>query len=303
MAHTAFPYPGGKSTNASWIVSSLPEHSAYVEVFGGSGAVLMNKEPSEIEVYNDFDGDIPQFFRILRDRGEELQEYLRDVEFSAELYEEWTKRWYRGWRPADPVERAAVFYFSRYAQWGGKYEGISGFARSSKGRCKAKSWRSKVEKLHVFQERLNDCAPGEWPEEFEAVKERHRGVLIDNLDYREVFEKYDRDNSEGNGTVFYCDPPYVDTEHRYSGSGFDHEAFVEELLALEGDWMVSYGTEVPEGLESFRTESEEATRGIDRVDGRSGKKAHERLIKSYPKQKERSFAIGGTSGNAMEEDW
>ena len=302
MTRTCFPYPGGKSQYAAWIVSSLPAHSCYVEAFGGSGAVFFNKEPSQIEVYNDLDGDIPHFFRVLRDDGEDLQEYLRQVEFSKDLYEQWTRRWYEGWRPSDDVKRAAVFYFSRYAQWGGKYEGISGFARSASGRDKAKTWRKKVEDLEDFQERLNDQAPGEWPPDFVDFKDRARGVLIDNLDYRELFEKYDADNSDGEGTFFYCDPPYVDTEHRYSGDGFDHEAFIDALLDLEGDWLVSYGTEVPERLQSFRTESEEATRGIDRVSS-NGKAAHERLIKSYPKHRERSFEIGGTSGNALDKNW
>lgn len=302
MTRTAFPYPGGKSRYAPKIVESLPDHACYVEAFGGSGAVLLNKEPSQIEVYNDFDGDIPHFFRVLRDHGEELREYLRAVEFSADLYEDWTRRYYEGWRPSDDVKRAAVFFFNRYAQWGGKYEGISGFARSASGRDKAKTWRRKVEVLEDFQARLNESATGEWPEDFVEFKERHRGVLIDNLDYRELFEKYDEPNDDGTGTVFYCDPPYVDTEHRYSGDGFDHEAFVDALLDLDADWMVSYGTDVPERLEDFRTKTEEATRGIDRVTT-DGKKAHERLIMSYPEHRERDFAVGGTSGDALEGDW
>lgn len=302
MTETAFPYPGGKSRYADWIVSSLPDHSCYVEVFGGSGAVLLNKQPSQIEVYNDLDGSIPRFFRVLRDQGDELREYLRNVEFSLELYANWTRKYYNGWRPKDDVKAAAVFFFSRYAQWGGKHEGISGFARSASGRNKADSFQAKCERLKHFQDRLNETAEGEWPEAFKEFRSRHRSVLIDNLDYQDIFRKYDADNSDGEGTVFYCDPPYVDTEHRYEGDGFDHQEFIEALTGLEGDWLLSYGSTVPEELESFRTDTEDATRGIDRV-STDGKKATEHLIKSYPEHRERSFEIGGTSGDALEGDW
>lgn len=304
MTEVVFPYPGGKSQYASWIVSTLPDHTAYVEVFGGSGAVLLNKQPSQIEVFNDLDSDITHFFDVLREDGEELQSFLQNVEFSYDRYETWTRRYYEGWRASDDILRAAVFFFNRYAQWGGKYEAVSGFGRSASGRDRAKTWRRKVDILHRFQERLRQESSGDWPEDFIEFRDRHRGILIDNLDYREIFEKYDADNSDGEGTVFYCDPPYMTTEHRYTSSsgGFDHEEFAEEIIALEGDWLVSYGSDVPEPLKQFRIDSVEATRGIDRV-STDGKQAHERLIRSYPKSRERNFELGGGTGDAMEGDW
>lgn len=284
---------------ASRIIELLPDHNAYVEPFGGSADVLMNKRPGIIEVYNDVDGDLVHFFEVLRDNGDELQEYLRTVEYSVDRYRDWTKRYYQGWRPSDDIKRAGIFFFSRYAQWGGKYEGISGFARSASARSKAKSYRKKVEELDEFQERLNEQSEGEWPEEFVDIRDRMRGVLIDNLDYREIFEKYDSANEDGDGTVFYCDPPYMKTEHRYSMDGFDHEAFADALLELEGDWILSYGTEVPEQLQSFRTTSTEVTRGIDRV-STDGKKAHERIIMSYPESREHGWS---KSEDALRSDW
>lgn len=302
MTETVFSYPGGKMNQAKRITSSLPAHTAYVEVFGGSGAVLFNKEVSDVEIYNDLDGDIPHFFRVLRDHGEELQEYLRCVEFSKALYDRWTRMWYQGWRPNDDVKRAAVFIFNRYVNWGGKYQSLSGFMRSSPQSCRAKPYYRKVEDLHRFQDRLNETAPG-WPDEFEYLRDRHRGVLIDNLDYRTIFEKYDSDNSDGEGAVFYCDPPYMDTEHYYSGSseGFDHREFAERIQELDGDWIVSYGSEVPDELQGYRTESVEVYRQIDCTD-ENRKTAHERLIMSYPESRQ-TWAVGHSTGDALDTDW
>jgi len=58
VTESVFPFPGGKSYLAPWIIEHFPEHKCYVEVFGGSGAVLVNKPESHTEVYNDLDGDL-----------------------------------------------------------------------------------------------------------------------------------------------------------------------------------------------------------------------------------------------------
>lgn len=66
------PYFGSKSTVASWIVSLLPSHEHYVEPFAGSLAVLLAKQPSRMETVNDLDGALMTFWRILRDRPNDL---------------------------------------------------------------------------------------------------------------------------------------------------------------------------------------------------------------------------------------
>ena len=77
-ARPALRYHGAKWRAASWIVACLPEdHDSYIEPFGGSAAVLLNKPRSPIEVYNDLDGEVVNFFRILRERPEDIPLLVR----------------------------------------------------------------------------------------------------------------------------------------------------------------------------------------------------------------------------------
>lgn len=66
------PYFGGKQTLAPWIVSLLPDHQHYVEPYGGSLAVLLAKQPSHMETVNDINHELMTFWRVLRDRPDEL---------------------------------------------------------------------------------------------------------------------------------------------------------------------------------------------------------------------------------------
>lgn len=67
-----FAYYGGKARLAPWIVSLMPRHEVYVEPCLGAGAVFFAKPPTEHEIINDLDGAIVTFFRVLRDRPDEL---------------------------------------------------------------------------------------------------------------------------------------------------------------------------------------------------------------------------------------
>lgn len=59
---------GGKRILAKTIISMMPEHHCYVEVFGGAGWVLFRKTPSEVEVWNDLNSDLVNLFRIVRNK-------------------------------------------------------------------------------------------------------------------------------------------------------------------------------------------------------------------------------------------
>src|SRR3979409_1418103 len=80
-------YIGGKNRLATKIISLLPEHTTYVEPFAGGAQVFFHKPPSPVEVLNDLDGEIVNFFRVCQWHHEELIRLLRSTLASRRLYE------------------------------------------------------------------------------------------------------------------------------------------------------------------------------------------------------------------------
>lgn len=209
------------------IIDRMADHHTYVEVFGGSGAVLMQKRRSNVEVYNDLHEDLVVFFRVLRDRPDELHAYLKKMEYSRGLHEEVADRWYRdGLRPTDSVVRASEYMFLLRSSFNCE-NSRTGFS-AQPDMNKAMSMKRAVDNIHVFAERM-------------------RGVIIENRDWKVLVERYDTPD-----TFFYMDPPYLEVKEGYygEGDGFDHRDFIETLDELEGKWLVSYG-ELPEQFEKI----------------------------------------------------
>lgn len=258
MGDTVFPFPGGKSRFASWILEHVPEHTCFVEVFGGAAGVLVNKDPetSDVEVYNDADGDLVHFFEVLRERPEDFVAWLELVPYSREVHADWVEKFYHGYRPGDDVARAGMFFALRYMQWGSGYAGPNGFA-TSKVQNEAQSYDNKISRLEAFAERFDQ-------------------VVIEHLDWRDVLEKYDAPE-----TVFYCDPPYVGKDHYYPTGEIDHDALVQELGELEGRWLCSY-EQLPEGLDVYHVIARGEMRFIGSGTNEGGAKdATERLVMNF----------------------
>ncbi|WP_049980242.1 DNA adenine methylase [Halolamina rubra] len=258
MPDAVFPFPGGKSRLASWILRWVPEHTCFVEVFGGAAGILVNKDPdtSSVEVYNDRDGDLVHFFETLREQPGELTEWLADVPFSREVFDEWAELYYQGYRPRGDVERAGRFFYLRYANWGATYSGKGGFATATTS-SKAATFSNKTDRLREFADRFDD-------------------VVIENLDWSAVVEKYDREY-----TVFYADPPYVETSDYYPHSEIDHDALLQELNDVEGYALLSL-EKIPEGhREDWRVTGQDVKRGINSGKSGSAKDARENLLLNF----------------------
>lgn len=175
-----FGYFGGKSSHLNFILPNLPKCRHYVEPFGGSAAVLLNREPSPIETYNDISGDLVNFFRVLRDRGSELREKLELTLYSREEFR-------RAMEPCeDELERARRFYVRILQSFGSQISG--------------RSWRPTKAGKHS-----KGCLV--WLNHISRLIEtttRIRSVQIEHLNALECIRKYDSPD-----TLFYCDPPYV----------------------------------------------------------------------------------------------
>ncbi|MCA9913402.1 MAG: DNA adenine methylase, partial [Anaerolineae bacterium] len=83
----AFGWYGGKYSHLDWLLPLLPGTKHYCEPFGGSAAVLLNRKPAQVETYNDIDGELITFFRVLREDKEALLEAIGLTPFSREEFE------------------------------------------------------------------------------------------------------------------------------------------------------------------------------------------------------------------------
>lgn len=265
MSESVFAYPGGKTYLAPHIVDQIPSHECYVEPFCGSASVLLNKPRSRVEVINDVDGDVVQFFEVLRERPEDLVDWLRVVPYARDVHEQWAEDFYRGLRPSDDVERAGRFFYLRISQYSGKYRTKSGWSASRV--------RNVAQKYINNRDRLVELA------------DRFQGVQIDNRDYAAVVESFD-----GPDTFYYFDPPYVeqgDRFYRHEGP-FDHDRFVGVLESIEGLWMVSY-TDLPDRLADTHVETVETAQKMNNTRPDRNEERTERLITNYDPENQPKF--------------
>jgi len=78
----AFGWYGGKFSHLDWLLPLLPSCHHYCEPLGGSAAVLLNRLPAPVETYNDIDGDVVNFFRVLRENPDMLIRAIALTPFS-----------------------------------------------------------------------------------------------------------------------------------------------------------------------------------------------------------------------------
>src|SRR5258706_11196911 len=104
IGHPPLRWLGGKWKLGNWIIDQFPPHVTYVEPFAGGASVLFQKTPSEIEVINDINGDIVNFFDILRGQTDDLIRAIWLTPFSRAIH----LRSYQS--TDDPLERALRFY-------------------------------------------------------------------------------------------------------------------------------------------------------------------------------------------------
>lgn len=275
MTFSAFPYIGGKSKLVGWILDHLPAHTTYVEPFGGSAAVLLNKPRSSVEIYNDADGDVVNFFDVARRRPDELREWCKRTPFSEELHNRWVEQFYQEDRPDDELARAGRWLFLRYSQFAGKVASPSGFKREcpadGKGAREARNW-SNV------------------PDRIDRVADRFSGVSVVNEDYQAVIDRYDSPE-----TLFYVDPPYFGKEDMYRESA-EHAALRSRLESIEGRVVVSY-TDLPEGYDSHPWVVLE--RGSNHNAGGTSKEVTERLACNFDPELTAGFVDESTQQQTL----
>jgi DNA adenine methylase len=232
----AFNYFGGKFTYVEQLEKLFPKHRHFIDVFCGSMAVTLNKKPSEIDTANDINGDVINFFKVLRESPDEL---ITLLELTPIAREEYNQAFYQKDNDSlSELERARAFYV-RVRQ---SFYGL-GSQRQNKGWHAVKTisrarrpetvskWKNAIEKLDPVFERLLNI----------QIESRDFRTIIPVMDFEEAF--------------FYCDPPYPTdcrgskNDYAFDFTNQDHEELAEMRNGVKGNVMLSsYVSPLPEKL-------------------------------------------------------
>lgn len=220
-----FGWYGGKFNHLNWLLPLLPKCHHYCEPFGGSAAVLLNREPSPVETYNDIDGEVVNFFRVLRDKPDEL---IRAIGLTPFSREEFFLAIYDDSQDLSDVERARRFFVrARQARTGLAQRATLGRWANCKNTSRAgmsgviSRWLGSVEGLAEVAERL-------------------LRVQIENRPAIDVIRLYDSSD-----TLFYCDPPYLhatrgdDNAYGFEMDEKDHRELAKVLGQCKGKVAIS----------------------------------------------------------------
>lgn len=214
---------GGKGNMVHKLVPLVPPHRIYVEVFGGGASLLFAKKPSPVEVYNDIDKGLVNFFRVIRD-PEKFARFYHLVAFTP-----WSREEYNFCRETweqceDEVEKAYRWFVVARMSFSGAF---------------GRSWASAVTSSYKGMA----ATTSKWLyvlEMLPCIHERVMRVQIENMDFRELVPRYDSPE-----TFFYMDPPYVEETRRELGvypceMGIDdHRQLVDLLMTVKGKVMLS----------------------------------------------------------------
>lgn len=246
---------GGKKALRDEIVLRFPvDYKRYIEVFGGGGWVLFHKPPgNDFEVYNDFNPNLANLYRCVRDHPRELIDELTYTLNSRLDFDYIRKTLHSETQPPD-IKRAAYFYQiirESYAS------GLDSFA------SQPHSMWNNFPLIHEACQRLQK-------------------VIVENKDFEKLIKQYDRTES-----FFYCDPPYYNTESYYEDVGFtmkDHERLAGSLCNIQGKFLLSYN-DCPEIRRLYSKPGIviEATSRLSNIAQRyeAGKQYEELLIANY----------------------
>lgn len=245
---------GGKKALREAVTRRLPAGcDRYVEVFGGGGWVLFHKPPGKFEVYNDFNPNLANLYRCVRDCPDELCQELTytlnsrtDFDYIREVLHSKTV--------IPDIKRAAYFY-----------------------QVIRESYASGLDSFGAQPHNMRNNFPL-----IEEASRRLQTVVVENKDFEKLIRQYDRPN-----TIFYADPPYYNTEDYYEDVGFtreDHMRLRNALMPIQGKFLLSYN-DCPEIRELYSMPGimiESVTR-ISNIAQRydAGKQYPELLISNY----------------------
>jgi DNA adenine methylase len=206
-----FGYFGSKNRIALQLCSDLPPHNCWVEAFCGSAALTLKKEPAPIEIINDIDNEIVNFFEQLRNNhidlcnAIELTPYAENELMNARVIVDGLSN----------IERARRFLVQSMMAINGLFgEAKGGFSYSDS-----------------YSRNGHDARVNRWnnlPERLKLVVTRLKKVRIENKDAIKLLKRY----INRPATLVYLDPPYLGNRSNGYSKDANDEKFHEELLML-----------------------------------------------------------------------
>lgn len=206
-------YMGGKSLLTKKIISRMPEHKCYCEVFAGAAWLLFRKEESSVEIINDINKDLVTLYRVIKHHLEEFIRYLKWILVARDEFDRF--------KLEEPdtltdIQRSVRFYYLLKSGYAAKINNPTfNIAPSSRPRLN----------LLRIEEELSD------------VHLRLSRVYIENRPYAAIIKRFDRPD-----TLFYCDPPYRGYEDYYGPGVFSKDDFIQlrDILAsIKGKFIMS----------------------------------------------------------------
>ena len=214
-------YPGAKWRIAKWIIENMPEHHSYVEPYLGSGAVFFNKNPSNIETINDTDGEVVNFFEVVRDMPEELAFKIYMTPYAREVYENTYKE------PCNytqsKLDRALRFCIKINMSHGYKCNMKNGWKNDIQGR----------ERSYAVQ------VWNKLPQIVMQAAQRLKEAQIESRPALDIIKRFDNPKC-----LIYCDPPYLlrtrrGKQYNIEMSDEEHEELLQLLLESKSKVMIS----------------------------------------------------------------
>lgn len=244
---SAFPYYGGKYNSLGFLLPKLPITLRYIEPFGGSMVVLLNRPISTVEVYNDLDGDVVNFFKVLRNDTEKLIDMLQLTPYSNQEFQECKDL------STNSIERARRYFvlakqsfMSQRKNWATTLRVRNGWGQM------VSRWMGGIDGLYEVADRLMN-------------------IMIEYRPALEIIGLYNDPD-----TLFYLDPPYLHSTrttkqgYKHEMTEKDHQELLDEikesvsLIAISGYNNELYNTQLKDW---FRFEDK-----IKRLAGPRGKR-------------------------------
>lgn len=220
---------GGKVKLARQIISVMPEHSHYVEVFCGGAAIFFSKPKVARNVINDINSNLVNLYVQVRDHFPELAEKAYWTLYSRQEYKKFYQLYQNNFEDIDDVTKAVMYLYLVKANFNNRI-GL-GFSTSIESNS-ASFNLAMIERLKLAREKLD-------------------GVVIENRSFSEIIPKYDVID-----TLLYLDPPYWITmsEKGYYEkvmSSFQHIELEHKLSKCSAPWLLSYDN-VPEVIDLYK---------------------------------------------------